>query len=61
MNVPRVPHRYYKRQSSQRAIETFQPYAIEHRIVRSDGSVRWVQELAEFARAFPALRYEVRK
>ncbi len=38
------------RQSSQRAIETFQPYAIEHRIVRPDNSIRWVQELADIVR-----------
>jgi two-component system, cell cycle sensor histidine kinase and response regulator CckA len=34
-------------QSAQAAVEKGEPYAIEHRIVRPDDSIRWVQELAD--------------
>jgi PAS domain S-box-containing protein len=36
--------------ASRAAIENREPYAVEHRIVRPDGSIRWVQEQADVVR-----------
>ncbi len=38
------------RAASRAAVEGGQPYSIEHRIVRGDGTVRWVQEQAKIVR-----------
>jgi signal transduction histidine kinase len=38
------------RAASRNAIEGGQPYAIDHRIVRPDGSLRWVREQADILR-----------
>lgn len=42
--------REFVRRASDAALSSQQPYDVEHRVIRQDGELRWVHELADIIR-----------